>query len=85
MSAISRCRRAASKINSHRSTALSTPRIVSRFIGILALCVLKLRTLNYDAILVLAFGGPESKEEVVPFLELMATLPVFTISKFVPG
>jgi protoporphyrin/coproporphyrin ferrochelatase len=25
--------------------------------------------MNYDAILVLAFGRPESKEDVVPFLE----------------
>jgi ferrochelatase len=25
--------------------------------------------MNYDAILVLSFGGPESKEEVIPFLE----------------
>src|SRR5258708_31745020 len=25
--------------------------------------------MNYDAILVVAFGGPESKEEVLPFLE----------------
>ncbi len=25
--------------------------------------------LNYDAILVVSFGGPESKEEVIPFLE----------------
>lgn len=26
-------------------------------------------TLNYDAILVVSFGGPESKEDVIPFLE----------------
>src|SRR5258708_15054904 len=25
--------------------------------------------MNYDAILVVSFGGPESKEEVIPFLE----------------
>ena len=24
---------------------------------------------NYDAILVVSFGGPESREEVIPFLE----------------
>jgi ferrochelatase len=25
--------------------------------------------MNYDAILVVSFGGPESKDEVIPFLE----------------
>ena len=25
--------------------------------------------MNYDAILVVSFGGPESKEDVIPFLE----------------
>jgi len=25
--------------------------------------------MNYDAILVVSFGGPESREEVIPFLE----------------
>src|SRR5580658_7681484 len=25
--------------------------------------------MNYDAILIVSFGGPESKEEVIPFLE----------------
>jgi len=25
--------------------------------------------LNYDGILVVSFGGPESREEVIPFLE----------------
>ena len=25
--------------------------------------------MNYDAILVVSFGGPESPEEVIPFLE----------------
>ena len=25
--------------------------------------------MNYDAILILSFGGPESREDVIPFLE----------------
>ena len=25
--------------------------------------------MNYDAILVVSFGGPESREDVIPFLE----------------
>src|ERR1700676_936490 len=27
------------------------------------------RSMDYDAILVISFGGPESREEVIPFLE----------------
>jgi ferrochelatase len=45
-------------------------RVEGRIKSISAISVLAINLdMNYDAILVVSFGGPESKEDVIPFLE----------------
>jgi len=37
---------------------------------------------NYDAVLVVSFGGPESREEVIPFLETVLRGKMFRANGF---